>query len=119
METDNDQGLISAVKNYFNLRYEVMQLQLAGKISASGSSLIASVIVSVVALIALLFLSVALAFYLSGLLGSYMKGFSVMGVCYLFLVIFLFVFRKKLLSAPIENKMINELLRDKSADGKS
>jgi hypothetical protein len=114
MDSNKGEQLITNIKGYLNLRYEVMRLEVTRKISGSGSVFISSIILCVFALITILFFSIAAGFYLSVLYGSRIQGFSLVGGFYLLVTFVLFLFRKKLLSEPVEDKMIHELLKEKS-----
>src|SRR6185369_7649045 len=105
MSTDKKEELISDVKRYFDLQYEITRLELAGKISRSGSSFVTSLILCGVALVSLFFASTAIALYLSKISGSYIQGFLLVGIFYLMVLFFLFIFRKRLLSKPLDDRM--------------
>jgi hypothetical protein len=100
------------LKEYARIQYAVFRLQFVEKMAAIGSTMLSDVLVSSVALIALLFLSAGGAFYISQMTGSYALGFLVVGGLYILIALILMVFRGSILRTRMRDKFITELLKE-------
>ncbi|MES2456295.1 MAG: phage holin family protein [Bacteroidota bacterium] len=69
-------ALWNDIREYFRIRLELLKLSAMEKGSKLAADLITNTIVLVFLLMAFLALAVTLAFFLSGLLNSYTKGFG-------------------------------------------
>src|SRR3954467_5026845 len=99
--------MISQMKEYLQIRYEIEKLRLVEKISGSGATVVSGTVIAIVMCIALVFLSLAFAWYLSSCLKSVILGFTVVGCIYLVIAVLLFLFHKKIMSNRFRDKIID------------
>ena len=104
--------LTENVKEYLDIRYELIMLKGTGKAASLGSALILWVLVALICLISILFLSLAGAYYLSEYYGKACSGFLIVGGAYLVLGLIVVICRKILIVKPFRNKIIREILKE-------
>jgi hypothetical protein len=103
------------IKNYFNTCYELRVLQTTEKISNAGSEIISGTFITFLGMLSVLFLSLAVAFYVSFVvMGDKYSGFIMVGGLYVLLAVVLFIFKTKLLDYPIRNKIIKAIFREET-----
>lgn len=101
-----------SVKEYINTRYELVVLQTAEKTSNVGSQLISFSVLAIVSVLALVFLSIALAWYISDQLESPQAGFFIVGGFYLLMTLVFFFFRKQVMVKPFRNIIIRSIFNE-------
>lgn len=112
MEEQNKiEVLIKDSKEYINTVYELSVLKASEKTANLASQFASFRIIGVFFVISVLLLSIAAAFYISAMMDKNAIGFLIVGGFYLFVGIFLFLFRKGLLMDPIRNKIIQEMFK--------
>lgn len=111
-ETKNDiKVLVHELKDYFNLRTKLAELQIK-KTAAEIISKIATNLINIIFLsMAFLFASLALALYLSELMNSYSLGFLLVAAIYLLFALILNLFKKSL-KEKISDNIIVELFKE-------
>ena len=102
--------LTKNIKEYINIRAEIIKLSAADKAATVLAMIMFGFIVALLALLSIIFGGQALGYYFSTLTGNIYSGFLI--VTGLYLVIgFIFVsFREKLVINPIRNTIIRQLL---------
>jgi hypothetical protein len=100
-----------SVKKYINTRYELMVLQATEKASNIGAEAISVILILKLATLAVLILSLAVAFYLSYVLEDTYSGFLIVGGAYLVIAFLLIGFRKSLLTKPFRNIIIKAMFK--------
>jgi hypothetical protein len=103
--------LTDSLKEYVDTNYELIKLQVIDHTSDIISAVIGILIVVVLSVLALLFGSLYVAYYLNDLIGIDNIGFAVVGGFYL-LVAIIFHFNKRKL---IENRVCNSFIKRKMA----
>lgn len=83
-------------KEYIDTRFRLLQLQATERSSRLIASLLVDLIKTVFGLFVLFFLSLALGFYLSELLGSSSLGFLATAGIFVVLIVIISLFEKKL-----------------------
>ncbi len=96
---------------YLKERFELLRLQFADRGAREVSTIVSKVLLLTVILLALFFLSTALAIYLGKLLGNMAYGFAVVGAGYLFLFLILALLRRPLIERPITNGVIKRFFK--------
>lgn len=102
--TDNFKEFTTATQDYIESSISYHKLDLFKKVMKGVVSGSHKLILGFFLLIALLFLSVALAIYLGEYLDSIALGYLIVGGCYLILMFILSLFLKKFLEKKILNK---------------
>jgi len=108
--TETAEEKVQHFKEYVEVQVQIIKLKAADKASGIASLVISNMIIAVVAAMASVILSVAAGFYFSYLVGSYTKGFLIVGGFYFLLVILLLIFRGPLLANGIRNKILAAIL---------
>ncbi|MDQ3046228.1 MAG: phage holin family protein [Bacteroidota bacterium] len=100
------------VKDYLNTRYELVVLKAAEKTSTVGSELISFFMIILVSIMAFIFLSISLAWFISESIGNPQSGFFIVGGFYLVIVAISVVFRKQLMAKPFRNIIIKSIFNE-------
>ncbi|WP_257670758.1 hypothetical protein [Parapedobacter tibetensis] len=95
-------GVFQKTKEYIDTRFKLIGLKLIERSSRLIASLIVDGVKTIFAIFVVFFLSLALGFYLSELLGSSSLGFLAMGGIFILLIILVSIFED-----PIERIFMN------------
>ncbi|WP_055437502.1 hypothetical protein [Lacinutrix algicola] len=95
---------IDQSEEYLRKSHDFYKLKIFQQLSISVSMIFKAVAIGGVFLIGLIFLSIALAFYIGKLLGSYTMGFVVVGLIFSICAVLMYVFR-----GYIDEKVIQKL----------
>ena len=115
MEDTGNKGLeqlLEKLKEYLNTRIKLAKLTLIEKGVYLFSNLITDGLVVIFLILAFLFTSLALGFYLSELLGNSFGGFFIMALLYFVLALIVYLIKDKYLEKPIINGMIKKIFKD-------
>ncbi|WP_395805676.1 phage holin family protein [Daejeonella sp.] len=107
------QKLIEKVSDYVNVRKELTLLKTVDKGSQIFANFLSDILVLVFAILAFLFGSFALSFYLSEILGNSYSGFLIVAGFYLLVAIILNSIKDKYLEKKIMNVIIAKFFRDR------
>src|SRR5690606_17044514 len=89
-------GVFQKSKEYIDTRFKLFKLKLVERSSRLIASLIVDVVKTVFAIFVIFFLSLALGFYLSELLGSSSLGFLATGGIFVVLIVLISSFESRL-----------------------
>lgn len=98
--------LIEHGGNYLHNRQELLQHSVTEKTVVLSSSAISAGIIAAIALFSLVFLGIALAFWLGDVMNSRSAGFAVVGGFFLLLTLLILVLKKSLIERPVMNAML-------------
>ncbi|WP_418264461.1 competence protein [Flavobacterium faecale] len=101
---ENAEHIQEEVKSYFENSLAYYKLKIFKLIMKSSVTILKIMLIVVSFILVLLFGSFALAFALSNYFESYALGFLAVMVLYVFITVFLFLFRRKLIEGPILKK---------------
>lgn len=110
--------LIDKIKDYLNTRMKLGKLTLIEKGVLLFANLITDGLVIIFLILAFLFVSLALGFYLSELLGNSFGGFFIVSLFYFVLAIIIYLIKDKYLEKPIINGMIKKILKGEEEESK-
>jgi hypothetical protein len=102
--------IIDQLKDYAETRIKLIKYQAIEGGSSIVASMIADVVVIFCMVLAFIFASITLAFYLSQVLGTDWAGFGCVGAMYLFIAIVVKI-NKKRLERPIINTFIQKFFK--------
>ncbi|MFM6976799.1 MAG: phage holin family protein [Sphingobacteriaceae bacterium] len=109
-----EEGLFERIKEYIQLRTRLAVLITAEKIAEFYAGLVTNIILLLCLVMAFLFGSLALAFYLSELFNSNWCGFlCVMGI-YLLLALIIQLIRKKSIEQPLMDHTVRKFFAEKN-----
>ena len=103
---DRTEAIVEDLKEYLSTRVALLKLETLDKSSEIGAAVVSRMIVTTVALFALLFLSLWLALYLSVAIGIQYIGFGIVGGFYSLIFLILLAGRKSILQSPIRDRII-------------
>ena len=92
------------------------QLEIAEKGSLLFSGLATTAILGTVALLAVIFLSLAAGFWLAALWGSFPLAFGVVGVAYLIILFLVYLLRRPLITRPSLTFLLKILIHEEEQD---
>jgi len=113
-QKEKDNGLISNIKEYANIRKELAMLTIAEKTSTAAAGAAAGSILAILALFVVFFGSVTLGFYLSEVIGNTYAGFLIVTGIYLLLALIVFFAQESMIKKPIENGMIKKIFKERN-----
>lgn len=111
---EKDNGLISNIKEYANIRKELAMLTIAEKSSTAAAGAVAGGILGVLALFVVFFGSLTLGFYLSEVIGNTWAGFLIVTGIYLLMALIIFFAQESMIKKPIENSVIKKIFKERN-----
>lgn len=115
MEDSGNKGIeefIEKLKEYFNTRLKLGRLTLIEKCVLVFAGLITDGFVVIFLILAFLFISLGLGFYLSELLGNSFAGFFIMALFYFVVALIIYLTKDKHLEKPIIESMLKKIFKD-------
>jgi len=113
-QKEKENGLISNIKEYVNIRKELAMLTVAEKSSTAAAGAAAGSILAILGLFVFFFGSLTLGFYLSEKIGNTYSGFLIITVFYLLVALIVYFTQESLIKKPIENGMIKKFFKDRN-----
>ena len=102
--------LIDQLKEYAEVRFKLAKYKAIDGGSTIFASLIADVVVVISMVLAFVFASFTLAFYLAQVLNSYWEGFGCVALLYLLIAIIIKL-NKKSIEKPIANAFVQKIFK--------
>ena len=103
-------------KEYLETRLEIVRLQ-GIRASSKAMGFFIWILISIFSLLlVMIFLGIVLGLWLSDITGSYLQGFGITTLIFIFIVALLAVFRKSLFVNPVIKAMISKLQSESSYD---
>lgn len=111
METSHTDKILEDSKIYLNQQIDLLKLNLVEEFSKWATSFYQKTMLHVLLLVALFFISFALAFYLGNLFGAIHLGFLCLSGIYFLLVLILYLGRKTFIKKPVRNFFIRYFIK--------
>ena len=111
MEDQKDtqpQSLIDQIKEYIELQIKIAQYKAIDGSSEAFATIVVAVILSCAGVLILIFASIALGFYLSGVLHTNWGGFGCVALLYLVAALIMYLCRQSMKNA-IADSVINKI----------
>jgi len=108
---NNMQDLFKHVKEYLKLQKEYIRLEVIEKITIVFSALIIILTILLLGIVALFYLSLALAYILSPIVGGLMYSFGIIACIHILLILLVLIFRRRLIVNPMA-RFIMKLFSD-------
>lgn len=105
--------LVEKASELADTKARIWKLKATGSLSQKLSDLAAILIILLFGILALLMLSIWAGFWIGSLVHSTAAGFLIVGGVYLFTGFLFYVFREQWLKAPITNRLISSLTKEK------
>lgn len=112
IEDKNKESLTDKISDYIDTRIKLVKLTAVESLVTGIASAVSGIVLLFLGLFAVLFLSLALGFLLSELIGNTYAGFFIVSFIYILLAVIIFYSKDKLLETPIINKLIVKLLKE-------
>lgn len=110
-QEEQPQSLFDQLKEYAEIRYKIAKFKAIDRGSTIAGGLVADVVVALGSLLAFIFASFTLAYYLAEVLGSTWKGFGCVALIYLFIAVVVKL-AKKSIERPIANTIVRKIFKD-------
>jgi len=114
--TENLQSIFSELKNNAQLRFEQIKLNVVVQASRITADLLTHIIVAVSLILAFLFGTITLGFFLSDIFHSYATGFGGLTLVYALVALVVLKSSKKLIEPAIMNFSIGRYFKKHFAD---
>ena len=101
---------VEYARQYIDQQIEYLRLQTAEKIAKTTSDLITVGVLFILALMVVIFLSIALGFYLGALFNSYALAFLCIAGLYLLASVLIIFFKEVIITNPVLNMVIRNIL---------
>ena len=111
-EKSRIESVFQHLNTYFEARWKLLVLNTTDKASDLVSSLASILLIALTMMFVLFFLSVSAALWIGYSYGDFSIGFLYVGLFYLLISIFLFLFRKSLIKVPVVNKFLRAIFPD-------
>ncbi|HET7116496.1 MAG TPA: hypothetical protein VFI29_08400 [Hanamia sp.] len=102
--------LFDKLKDYGNIRLELLRLKTIKKVSGTLSGLMVSVILIVISSLVLFCVTMGLALLLGAWLGKLYLGFFIMAGVYIVIGLIFYSGRNKFVKTAVSDKIVKELL---------
>ena len=103
---------IEYIKLYAEQQIDIVKLDAVEKSAKVISSMITSLILGTVALVVLLFLTIAAALFLGQILANPSLGFVLVSLFFVLIGALLYAFRKSIITSPIITLFISEIYEE-------
>ena len=113
------QRLAEEVKDYVNVRLDLIKLNIAETSSKVIANITATLISALIFLFFLFFASTGLALFLSAVIGNSYAGFLIVAGLYLIVGFIIWYARGRLIQIPVMNAIIRQLFANKDEHGKN
>ena len=103
--------LIKKSGDYLETKIELTKLKAINTSSDVLSNMVYLIVKTMIIFLVLGFVSVALAILVGKTLGEYYYGFLIVGGFYLFVLLIIYIQRKKWIKGPVANSLVNKMLK--------
>ncbi|KIX22937.1 hypothetical protein SY27_01255 [Flavobacterium sp. 316] len=107
------ENLFEKAENYTKTSVELIKLSAIEKISEAISVLVSHIAIIVLVAFFLFFINIGISLWIGKLIGEYYIGFLIVSFVYLLLGLLIYKYKKKTIENPINELMINTLLKNK------
>jgi ABC-type transport system involved in multi-copper enzyme maturation permease subunit len=113
-EKQNVEGILDQLKEYVNTRINLAMMVAADKGSQLFANLVTDGFVLICLVLAFLFGSLALGFYLSELIGNTYAGFAIIALFYFIVALIVYLIKDRYLEKPIINAVIKKMFKERN-----
>lgn len=106
---DKVEDLTSHLRDYFDTYYKLSIVKLTQKATTAGAGALVAITICTFGLFALLFASIAAAFWIGNAIGSTGGGFMIIAGFYLLVVLLVVLLRKNIVFPYIRNTIIRKM----------
>jgi uncharacterized membrane protein YkvI len=113
-ENQNVESILDQLKEYVNTRVNLAMMVAADKGSQLFANLVTDGFVLICLILAFLFGSLALGFYLSELIGNTYGGFAIIALFYFIIALIVYLIKDRFLEKPIINAVIRKMFKERN-----
>lgn len=104
------------IRDWIDAKLKIYKLRMVKVVSAIGGNLVWMIILLFLASLFIIFAGVTTGYWLSEILGSYVKGFGIVTLFILLLMILLVIFRKALFINPVIKILIRQVMKEEKEE---
>ena len=108
---DHIESLVSKAGDLAETKVELWKLKATAKISETISSLIVVIAIALCITVAVMIISLGVAFWLGARLGNLSYGFLIVGGLYALVGLLFYLFRKVWIKTPLSNLIIDKIIK--------
>ena len=101
---------VEYARQYIQQQIDYLRLETVERVAKTTSNLISAGVIAILILMGVLFLSVALGFYLGALMDSYALAFLCIAGLYFLVSMFIIYFKEKIITNPVLNIVVKNML---------
>jgi hypothetical protein len=112
MEENKDKpaSIIDQIVEYLETRFKLAKYQAADQGTSFVASIVTDLVIVLCGVLAFIFASLTLAFFLGDILHGTWKGFGIVGILYI-LILLLVNYKRKDIERPIINALIKKIFK--------
>ena len=104
------------LQQYVRVQSDILRLEISNKLAVGSSVLALVILVALLAFVFVIFLTLSAGIWLSELMGSYVQGFGIVTVALFLKLVLILIFRKQLITRPIQNAIVRAAVNDDLED---
>ena len=105
------EDFVSKAGELAETKVELWKLRTVGKIAKTSSSLVSMIAIALLCFVAIIVISIGVAFWIGSEIGNVSYGFFIVGGFYVFVGLLVFLFRKYWIKNPVSNLIINNIIK--------
>ena len=113
---EDEPGLIDKIKEYVEVRKDLVILTAADKASHLAANCVTGLIFGICGLFILIFVSFAFGYLISERMGDTYSGFFIVAGFYLLIAVIVALIKDKYLEKPLVNTLIKKMFKDRNED---
>jgi len=108
---DKPASIIDQLIEYLDTRFKLAKYQAADNGSAFVASVVTDIVIFLCAVLAFIFASLTLAYFLGDVTGTTWKGFGIVGILYI-LIAAAVKYKRRSIEKPIINALIKKIFKE-------
>lgn len=109
-------SLLLHAREYIEERIRLATLEIHDVVSRTLSGIVISLIITLLAILVVLFFSIALAWWIGREFADIYVGFLIVGALYLIIAIVIYLNREKWITMPVMNTFLKNITSDENQD---
>jgi hypothetical protein len=109
---DKPSSIIDQIIEYLETRFKLAKYQAADNGTSFVASVVTDVVIIICAVLAFIFASLTLAYFLGDVMGAYWKGFGIVGILYIIIALVV-NYKRQSIERPIANALIKKIFKEK------
>lgn len=106
------EDLFERVESYIKINVQIYKLRAVEVVAEAASSIMANILIAIIAILFFMLLNVGIAIWLGSLLNSPSHGYFILSGFYLVILILLWMFRKNMFKKSVTGGIIKQFEKD-------